>query len=473
MMAFVLRRYDLIDWEEIPDQPDARVLPGLQQSTSPYSRRSVELGVVELDGRPIPISLQRFRPPDGETVWLFSPFAVEQIADIYDETGDDLLSRWLPLRERLDTLGRPSPVEWVATFLLIGAAMLFLAAFYYGFRMVCRRLPIRYSRVARKVTTPLALIVTIAAFRVCLNEYVVLTGPIASRVDAGSEALGLAAGAWFVLQTTSVLTLALSQRYVVPLGSDDPENRRFKTAIYVTRRLALVAVALLSIGYILVRVGVFETFGVSVLASAGALGVLVAIAARPLLSNMVAGLQIALTDPVRIGDVVVYNEVWATVEDISFAHTVLRTWTDTRLIVPHSDFLSRPFENWSMDGEAVRRIVKIPVDYRIDVDKIRRKAEEIIVSDPRSTGDPPEVEMAELTDDVAILWVWVSGTTALTSWNLHNEVREKLVGYIRDLDGGLYLPGRRHLIIDREAGQCTASSDQSERCTTGPSDGDQ
>ena len=121
------------------------------------------------------------------------------------------------------------------------------------------------------------------------------------------------------------------------------------------------------------KVGLFENFGVSVLASAGALGVLVAIAARPLLGNMVSGLQIALTDPLRIGDVVVYDGHWATVEDISFAHTVLRTWTDTRLIVPHSDFLSRPFENWSKEGEAVQRIIKIPVDYCIDVEKIRRK----------------------------------------------------------------------------------------------------
>jgi small-conductance mechanosensitive channel len=208
-----------------------------------------------------------------------------------------------------------------------------------------------------------------------------------------------------------------------------------------------VVVALLSLGYILMKIGVFETFGLSLLASAGAIGILVAIAARPLLGNMVAGLQIALTDPVRIGDVVVYDDHWATVEDISFAHTVLRTWTDTRLIVPHTDFLSRPFENWSKEGEAVRRIVKIPVDYRIDVGQVRRKVAEIVADDPRSTGESPEVEMVEANADTAVLWVWISGTNAFTSWYLHNEVRERVVAFLKELEGGAYLPRRRHILL--------------------------
>lgn len=449
-MAFILRRHDLIVWNDLPDQPDARVLPGLQQSSSPYSRRSVELGVVNVGGRPVPISLQRFMSPDSEAVWLFSPFAVKRVPDLYGETEHDFLSRWYPLRERVDMLGKPSVLEWTAAAILSLLALLFWFSLAYIVRAIIRKLPLRYWSAARRITIPFATIITALLFRVCLTEFVILTGPVASWLDIASEAIGLVAGAWLIVQLSSTLSLALSQKYVVPLGTEDPENRRFKTTMYVVRRLALVAVALLSIGYILLRVEIFESFGISVLASAGALGVLVAIAARPLLGNMVSGLQIALTDPVRIGDVVVYDDQWATVEDISFAHTVLRTLTETRLIVPHSDFLSRPFENWSKDGEEVRRIVKIPVDYRIDVEKIRQKVEEIVEADPRATEQPPEVEMVELTEEVAILWVWVSGTTALTSWYLHNEVREKLVAYIRELEGGVYLPRRRHLVLGQE-----------------------
>jgi small-conductance mechanosensitive channel len=451
-LAFLLRRYDLIDWGDLPDQPDARVLPDVQQSVGPYSRRSVELGEIELDGRAVPISLQRFRTEDSKPVWLFSPFAVERIDAMFADSRPGLLGRWMPLQERLETVGQPSGWEWLAVAMLLAASLALSIALYTVARALAPRVPWRWSLAVRKIALPLATVAAALTFRFGTAHLVLLTGPVASNLDIASEVVALIAGAWLFLRTVSTVTLTLSERYVVPLASENPENRRTKTTVYVARRVVLVVVALLSVGYILTRMGVFETFGLSLLASAGAIGILVAIAARPLLGNMVAGLQIALTDPLRIGDVVVYDDYWATVEDITFAHTVLRTWTDTRLIVPHADFLSRPFENWSKEGEAVRRIVKIPVDYRIDVDAVRRKVAEIVDGDPRSTGEPPEVEMVEANADSAVLWVWISGTNAFTSWYLHNEVRERVIAFLKELEGGAYLPRRRHILLG-EAGE--------------------
>ena len=458
MLAYILRRQDLIDWGEVSDQPDARVLPDTQQSTAPYARRSVELGEVDAEGRPIPISLQRFQAREGEAVWLFSPYAVERVEEIFAGIRPGLLSRWIPLEERLDTLGRPSLVEWLAAMVLLLVTALIWLVFYYSTRALAHRLPPIWSKAARKIALPFATLVAVICLRIGITNLVLITGPIASKLDLGSEAIGLAAGAWLLIRIVSAATLSLSERYVVPLAADDPDNRRTKTTVYVIRRITLVVVALLSIGYILLRVGLFESFGISVLASAGALGVLVAIAARPLLGNMVAGLQIALTDPIRIGDVVYYDGTWATVEDISFAHTVLRTWTETCLIVPHAQFISASFENWSKDGEAVRRIVKIPVDYRIDVDAVRRKVDEIVEGDARMAGEPPLVEVVEVTAETAVLWVWLTGTSAFTSWYLHNDVREKLLAFLRDLDDGAFLPRRRHVLLrDDRVGSSAAS----------------
>jgi small-conductance mechanosensitive channel len=446
-LAFLLRRYDLIDWRDLPDQPDARVLPDIQQAVSPYSRRSVELGEIELDGRAVPISLQRFRTADREPVWLFSPFAVERIDAMYADSRPGLLGRWMPLQERLETVGQPSGWEWLVVAMLLAISLALWFALYTATRALAPRVPWRWSLTVRKIAMPLSTVAAALAFRFGTEHLVLLTGPVASNLDIASEVVALIAGAWLLLRSVSSVTLTLSERYVVPLASENPENRRTKTTVYVARRVVLVVVALLSVGYVLMKIGVFETFGLSLLASAGAIGIIVAIAARPLLGNMVAGLQIALTDPVRIGDVIVYDDHWATVEDISFAHTVLRTWTDTRLIVPHTDFLSRPFENWSKEGEAVRRIVKIPVDYRIDVGQVRRKVAEIVADDPRSTGESPEVEMVEANADTAVLWVWISGTNAFTSWYLHNEVRERVVAFLKELEGGAYLPRRRHILL--------------------------
>lgn len=300
-------------------------------------------------------------------------------------------------------------------------------------------------RWLRRAALPLSTMIAALVFRIGITRLILLTGPVASYVDIGSELVAMIAGVWLLNLTLAAVTLSLSERYVVPLSTEDPSNRRVKTNVYVVRRLTVVLIAVLSIGYILLRIGLFETFGVSVLASAGALGVIVAIAAQPLLGNMVAGLQIALSDPVRIGDVVMFDGHWATVEDISFAHTVLHTDRDTRLVVPHADFLSRAVENWSKDGEAVKRIVKLPVDYRIDVDLIREEVRAIVDDDPRLT-EAPTVEMVDVSDGSAMLWIWVPATTPATAWSLHNELREKLMRFLSDFQDGAYLPTRRYML---------------------------
>lgn len=446
MLAYLLLHHDLIDWSEVPDQPDARVLPDVQGQSSPYSRRAIQLGELELDSRPVPISLQRFHVEGSEPVWLFAPFAVERVSSLYAANRPGLLSEWIPLRDQIDNLGQPSLREWIIIAVtLIGCLLLGLMT--YGLtKLFSQHARWQASQSLRVSALPLATLVTALSFRFGIAHLILLTGPIASKVDIGSELIALIAGVWLLNSSVAAWTLALSLRYVVPLPTEDPQNRRIKTTVYVVRRLTVVVVAVLSVGFILLRFGLFETFGISVLASAGALGVVVAIAAQPLLGNMVAGLQIALSDPVRVGDVVMFDGHWATVEDIAFAHTVLRTDKDTRLIVPHAEFLSRAVENWSKDGEAVKRIVKLPVDYRIDVERIRHEVLAIVDGDARIT-DPPLVEMVEISEDAAILWIWISATTPATSWNLHNEVREKVMRFLVSFEGGAYLPAKRHKMV--------------------------
>jgi small-conductance mechanosensitive channel len=445
MLAYLLLRYDMIDWSEVPDEPDARVLPDVQGTSSPYSRRAIPLGELDLDGRPVPISIQRFKVEGEAPVWLFSPFAVERVGRLYAASQPGLLSDWIPLHDRINRLGQPSLREWLIVAMTLMACLILGLVIHGLMKILSRRVRPSVAKVLRIAALPLALTIAALTFRFGIGHLILLTGPVASSLDIWSELLALIAGAWLLNRTLATVTLSLSERYVVPLPTEDHANRRIKTNVYVLRRIAVVLTAVLSVGYILLRAGIFETFGISILVSAGALGVVVAIAAQPLLGNMVAGMQIALSDPIRIGDVVMYEEHWATVEDITFAYVVLRTDRNTRLIVPHSEFLSRAVENWSKEGDTVRRIVKLPVDYRIDVDLIRREVHEIVNGDPRLI-DAPTVEMVEVTEDAATLWIWITASTSATSWTLHNEVREKLLRFLIDLDDGAYLPKKRHLI---------------------------
>lgn len=450
MLAYVLRRQDLVDWSQLPDEPDARVLPGLQQSVGPYSRRSVPLGEVDVEGRPVPVGLQRFRTGEEEPVWLFSPFAVERIPAMYAASRPGLFADLVPLERRLKTLGQTSTLEWLAAAAFLAGALLVWLLVYGATWFPARWLPGRWINPVRRSAMPLAVLLAATSFTLGTTWLFPLTGPVGFGLGIAAEIVALAAAAWLLLRVLSAVTLSLSERYVVSLPVDDPEHRRTKTTVYVVRRLALVAIALLSLAWILVRAGLLESFGVSVLASAGAFGVLLAVAARPLIGNMVGGLQIALTDPLRIGDVVVFDRHLATVENIFFSHTVLRTDTDTRVIVPHTELLARPFENWSKEGEAVWRVVKVPADYEVDVAAVRAEVARIVADDPRSAHDPP-VELVEADADGVLVWIWVSGTTAGASWTLHNDVREKVIAFLKAREGGAWLPRRRLVLTEAEA----------------------
>ena len=445
MLAYVLKRRDMIDWGDVSDQPDARVLPDQQSTVAPYSRRSIELGEVTKDGRPISFHLQRFYVEGMDPVWLFSPSLVEQIPSLYRDLSDGLLGGWISVDQRLELLARPPRWEWlVVGGVLLASGVLWIAVFA-AVRVLARFLSQRRTRWLMHTAVPLATVLAALVFRIGTLEFVGLTGSVASNLDIGSQLILLVAGAWLFLRLLSTMTLWLSQKFVVPLTSEDPENRKTKTNVYVVRRLGLVVTTIVVIGYILMSLGVFDTFGLSLVASAGGLGVLLAIAAQPLLGNMVAGMQIALTDPVRIGDIILFKDRRGVVEDISFAHVVIRTFTDTRLIIPHSEFLSHDFENWSKEGEPVRHIVKIPVDYRIDMSLLREKVDEIVQDDPRLV-EPPLLELAETGENSATVWIWIMGTDGITSWYLHNEVRERVIAFLRDHEKGCFLPHQRHLL---------------------------
>jgi len=247
-LAYLLQRHDLIDWADIPDQPDARVLPTVQQATSPYSRRSVELGTLELDGRPVPVTLQRFHDGEGEPVWLFSPFVVERVPALYATERPGLLADWMSLERRLETLGRPSAWEWGAALALMLASGALWFGVYSGLRALGRRTPTLWRRDARHAAWPFATLVAALGFRLGTEHLILLTGPVASNLDVASEVVALGAALWLLLRLVELRTRRLSERYVVPLPAEDPENRRTKTTVYVVRRLAVVVIALLGLG---------------------------------------------------------------------------------------------------------------------------------------------------------------------------------------------------------------------------------
>jgi len=186
------------------------------------------------------------------------------------------------------------------------------------------------------------------------------------------------------------------------------------------------------------------------MASAGIATVVVGIAAQSTLGNIIAGVQIALTKPVRIGDAVIIEGAYGFVEDIRFTFMVVRTWDLRRKVIPLKSVISESFDNLSMtDSQSILEI-ELHADYRIDVSKVRKKFTELVKNSEEWDGEKePMVQVEAMNETVLKIRCLCSGKDYPTAWDLHCKVREDLMKYISQLEEGIYL-SRNRIEIDRK-----------------------
>jgi small-conductance mechanosensitive channel len=185
-------------------------------------------------------------------------------------------------------------------------------------------------------------------------------------------------------------------------------------------------------------------YGVSLFASAGVAGLAIGLAARPLLSNLIAGVQIAITQPIRIQDSVIVEGEYGTIEEINSTYVVVQLWDWRRLILPLNYFIEKPFQNWSRDSESIIGSVMIHVDYCADVPAIRRKLEQLVKTMPLWDGKVVNLQVSEATETSMQLRILVSARTAASAWDLRCLVREALIAFVsKELRYSLPQPRRQ------------------------------
>ena len=216
------------------------------------------------------------------------------------------------------------------------------------------------------------------------------------------------------------------------------------TYISVARRIVTFLVIIIGASVILSQFRSLEKLGISLLASAGVATVILGIAAQSTLGNIIAGIQIAITKPARIGDTVVFEDEWGYVEDIRFTYMVVRTWDWRRLVIPLQQVISDTFENWSITSAHQIRPINIYADYKIDVKKVRKKFKEILqTKESWDENKEPVVQVVDTTEKAIQIRFLCSSIDASTTWDLHCELREELVSYICSLEDGSYLATSR------------------------------
>jgi len=220
--------------------------------------------------------------------------------------------------------------------------------------------------------------------------------------------------------------------------SDDLLARKHLTQVRVLARAVDTVLIIATIGGALMTFDAVRHYGVSLFASAGVAGIIAGLAARPLLSNLLAGVQIAVTQPIRINDSVLIENEFGRVEEITSTYVVIRLWDLRRMIVPLAYFIEKPFQNWTRESSSLIGAVTLHVDYTAPVERIREKATEIVKASPLWDSQLVKLQVVEARETTLELRVIVSARSAGDAFDLRCELREKLIDFLhRELPNAL------------------------------------
>jgi small-conductance mechanosensitive channel len=246
-------------------------------------------------------------------------------------------------------------------------------------------------------------------------------------------------GAWVVLRLTD-LAAAVLEAILARQTANASLQRSIHTQIAVPLRAFRFLVVLLAIALVLVQFEAVRTVGISLLASAGVAGVVVGLAAQRTVANLLAGIQIAVFQPIRIGDWVVVEGEQGRVEEIGLTYVMIRLWDERRLILPVSYFLEKPFQNWTRRSPELLGAVLLPASYAVQVEEVRAELRRVLEATELWDRRAQVVEVTELKERGVELRLLVSAADGERLWQLRCHVREQLLAWLQ-AEGKGYLQG--------------------------------
>ncbi|MFW6088354.1 MAG: mechanosensitive ion channel family protein [Gemmatimonadota bacterium] len=335
----------------------------------------------------------------------------------------------------LRTIADGWPVMAWAAALLVGAALVgFLAhrLLFAALPRLLRSTPTGLDEaLLRRLRRPSRLLFPLLAVRPVLGTLATPDARWIGDVAQGVTIALILAVTWTVIATVRAVAEWLRSQHDVTVA-DNLRARRVHTQVDVLATALVIVIAMVGGAIALMQFPQVRELGASLLASAGIAGIVVGFAARPVLSNLIAGVQLAFTEPIRLDDVVVVEGEWGRIEDITSTYVVVKIWDERRLVLPVSYFLEHPFQNWTRETADVLGTVFLYLDWRVPVDRIRSKLQELCEANEYWDGRVAGVQVTNTSAEAVEVRCLVSGSDASKLWTLRCDVREGLVAYLQD-----------------------------------------
>jgi small-conductance mechanosensitive channel len=253
-----------------------------------------------------------------------------------------------------------------------------------------------------------------------------LAGPIRHVVEIAF----IIALAWLAIGFIEVFNSLINHR--LPFEAEDNlRARRIRTQVQLLRQMVIGIIAFTAVAGALMTFPNIRTLGAGLFASAGLAGLAFGMAARPALGNLIAGMQIAFTEPIRIDDVVIVEGEWGRIEELNTTYVVVRIWDLRRLIVPLTYFIEKPFQNWTRMSSDLIGTVFLYTDYTLPVEELREEYGRILQSSPLWDGKVITAQVTDFKEHTMEIRFLMSASNSSAAFDLRCYVREKLIAYLQ------------------------------------------
>lgn len=330
------------------------------------------------------------------------------------------------MNDRLFALAQPYLLLAVAVTL--GYALRPLLAGLLG--RIVRRTSLDWDDLVLERMRPLLAPATILLLVQALNTS---SPEVRDAIPGGAAFLGTLwtiLAAWGALRALGLSELLVA-RHLAGAGADNLRQRSLATQVRVARRILAAAVVFLAFSLCLLNFEEVRKLGTGLLASAGIAGIVIGLSAQKALGNLLAGVQIAFSQPIRLDDVVVVEGEWGRIEEITLTYVVVRIWDRRTLVLPISYFLEKPFQNWTRTSADLIGTVTWEVDHTIDVDFVRAELDRLVRADPLWDGELCLLQVTASSASTITLRALVTTSDSGKGWDLRCNVREGILKFLR------------------------------------------
>jgi small-conductance mechanosensitive channel len=325
---------------------------------------------------------------------------------------------------------RTWPAFALAVAIVAAASALAALLLHRGVRLLARHRGWDYGRIGR-IIGPFLTLVAVTGMWIAVR----VTLPLTDWLDAiGRVALILviASAAWLLSGVIAFAFGAVRARYPIDVA-DNGVARRVRTQLGLLQRIASVVLVILALGAILLTFPGVQALGASVLASAGLVSVIAGLAAQSTLSNLFAGVQLAFSDALRVDDVVVVENEWGRIEEMTLSYVVVRIWDERRLVLPSTYFTTTPFTNWTRASSDITGTVYVDLDWTVPLDGLRERFETFLATRDDWDGRGSSVAVTDATGGGVQVRFVVTAADSGSLWNLRCAVREDIVRWAQSV----------------------------------------